>query len=294
MNNDLGGETYYSLWRFINDQAFAQHTQAKGLDESVYKAKAPLKKYLQVKTQFINDESQMLVICSDITKLKEVDIQGQKMRATFFSSVAHELRTPLNSIIPILRLLMAQFLKIKNLIPGADRVSNLISLVLNAALHLESVIEDALDLSRIENNKFALHKENFNVHEAVEEVCDIMRFQIESKGLRLNVQISDQTPAVIFSDKKRFKQVLFNLIGNAIKFTYKGGIKVEVSLKKNQSRNDSDLIVSIIDSGIGISQEDDHSRIWRTHQCDVHSRCGKQLHSGHSARIGKGTYVCKD
>jgi len=57
MNNDLGEEEYYSLWRFINDQAFAEHTSAKSLDESVYKAKAPLKRYLQVKTQFINDES---------------------------------------------------------------------------------------------------------------------------------------------------------------------------------------------------------------------------------------------
>ncbi|TNV85288.1 hypothetical protein FGO68_gene1251 [Halteria grandinella] len=198
----------------------------------------------------------MLLICSDITKLKEVEIQGQKMRNTFFSSVAHELRTPLNSIIPILRLLMAQFLKIQNLIPGADRVFNLISLVLNAALHLESVIEDALDLSRIENNKFTLSKENFNVYEAVEEVCDIMRFQIEAKALQLNVKISNQVPTVIFSDKKRFKQILFNLIGNAIKFTYTGCIRVEVSLKEHQKTKECQLIVSIIDSGIGIKPED--------------------------------------
>lgn len=158
-----------------------------------------------MKTQFINDDNQLIVICTDITKVKEVEIQAQKMRATFFSSVAHELRTPLNSIIPILRLLMAQLLAIQNVFPGAQRLSNLLKLVLNAALHLESVIEDALDLSRIENNKFALVKENFDVGEAVDEVCDIMRFQIESKNLHLHVAISENVPSIIFSDKKRFK-----------------------------------------------------------------------------------------
>jgi len=129
-------------------------------------------------------------------------------------------------------------------------MSNLLKLVLNAALHLESVIEDALDLSRIENNKFALVKENFDVVEAVDEVCDIMRFQIESKSLHLYVSISESVPQIIYSDKKRFKQVLFNLIGNAAKFTYSGGITVNVSTKGKK------LFTSITDSGIGIKEED--------------------------------------
>ena len=85
------------------------------------------------------------------------------MRATFFSSVAHELRTPLNSIIPILRMVL-------EMIPvGAisDRLINMLKVVLNSAIHLQNVIEDALDISRIENNKFTLFKEKFDIRAAV-------------------------------------------------------------------------------------------------------------------------------
>ena len=95
-----------------------------------------------------------------------------------------------------------------------------LKIVLNSALHLESLVEDALDLSRIENNKFTLNKDTFDLKAAINEVCDIMMFQIESKQLSLELTILDNVPASVFSDAKRIKQVLFNLIGNAIKFTY--------------------------------------------------------------------------
>jgi signal transduction histidine kinase len=74
-------------------------------NETIFKLKGP-KKYIQVKTAFINNETQILAVCSDITRLKEFESQGRRMRASFFSSVAHELRTPLNSIIPILRMVL--------------------------------------------------------------------------------------------------------------------------------------------------------------------------------------------
>ena len=94
------------------------------------------------------------------------------MRSTFFSSVAHELRTPLNSILPILRMI----LDILSATTIESRVSGLINIVLNSALHLESLIEDALDMSRIENNQFKLNMESFDFSSVVKEVADIMKF----------------------------------------------------------------------------------------------------------------------
>jgi signal transduction histidine kinase len=91
------------------------------------------------------------------------------MRALFFSSVAHELRTPLNSIIPIIRMMLESM----ELEP---RIVNYLNIILNSALHLQNVIEDALDMSRLENNKFSIFKEVFEIRVAVQEVCDIMRF----------------------------------------------------------------------------------------------------------------------
>ena len=95
------------------------------------------------------------------------------MRSMFFSSVAHELRTPLNSIIPILRLMIDTMGHLLT-----PRVLNYLKVMLNSALHLGNVIEDALDMSRIENNKFSINSELFNLPTAINEVCEIMRFQV--------------------------------------------------------------------------------------------------------------------
>lgn len=169
------------------------------------------------------------------------------MRATFFSSVAHELRTPLNSIIPILKLII-------DMLPTIDkeRLTNFMQVVLNSSLHLQSVIEDALDISRLENNKFTLFKEPFDLRLAITEVCDIMRFQITQKKLGFSFYIEDSVPVSLTSDVKRFKQVLFNLIGNAIKFTFVGEIRVHVSF----NRETQCLLTEVEDTGIGMKQED--------------------------------------
>jgi len=87
------------------------------------------------------------------------------MRAMFFSSIAHELRTPLNSIIPMIKMILSSFLGSID-----DRVQNFLKIILNSSLHLQNVIEDALDMSRIENNKFTIFKEMFDIEEAVKEV----------------------------------------------------------------------------------------------------------------------------
>lgn len=119
---------------------------------------------------------------------------------------------------------------------------------LNSALHLESLVEDALDLSRIENNKFTLNKDTFDLKAAINDVCDIMMFQVESKQLSLELTILDNVPSSVFSDAKRIKQVLFNLIGNAIKFTYEGSI----ALKTGYNQETSNLEFEVEDTGLGI------------------------------------------
>ena len=93
------------------------------------------------------------------------------MRAIFFSSVAHELRTPLNSIIPMIRMILDTMSHTID-----KRLQNYLQIILNAALHLQNVIEDALDMSRLENNKFSIYKEMSSIKRAVEEVCSLMNF----------------------------------------------------------------------------------------------------------------------
>ena len=100
------------------------------------------------------------------------------MRGAFFSSVAHELRTPLNSIIPILTLIKDR-LQQNPLVD--NELINLVKIALCSATHLQSVIEDALDITRLENGNFVLFKDFFDFRKVINEVCDVMRFQIEQK-----------------------------------------------------------------------------------------------------------------
>ena len=94
-------------------------------------------------------ETRLLAVCTDITKVKEFEKQARQMRSKFFSSVAHELRTPLNTVIPMVQLVL-------QLLPSTDpayqRVTKLLTIVYNSSVHLQQVIEDALDITRIENN----------------------------------------------------------------------------------------------------------------------------------------------
>ena len=131
--------------------------------EAIFKLKKP-RKYIQVKSATINNGSQVILFCTDVTRIKELELEGQKMRGTFFSSVAHELRTPLNSVIPILRMILASLTPD---MPNYEKHKKYLVIVLNSSIHLQSVIEDALDITRIENNKFTLFKELFNIREAI-------------------------------------------------------------------------------------------------------------------------------
>ena len=88
-------------------------------------------------------------------------------------------------------------------------------------------------MTRIENNKFQVNLEEFTIREEIHEVRGIMKFQITQKKLEFKCYIDDNVPRVMISDKKRYKQVLFNLIGNAVKFTFKGEIKMRVSMQES-------------------------------------------------------------
>ena len=105
-------------------------------------------------------------------------------------------------------------------------------------------------MSRLENNKFDINPEKVELRTIITEISEIMEFQIEQKNLKLKVVIDSSVPHFLLLDQKRYKQVLFNLLGNAIKFTMKGYIKIMVKFV------DDCLITEVEDTGIGIKTED--------------------------------------
>lgn len=102
-------------------------------------------------------------------------------------------------------------------------------MILKSSLHLQNLVDDALDMSSIETGRFELTNNYFDARAALHEVCDVMHFYMEARRLKLTIFVHQDVPRLIKSDEKRFKQILYNLIGNAVKFTFTGGISVDVS-----------------------------------------------------------------
>jgi signal transduction histidine kinase len=182
----------------------------------------------------------------------EIQLQEAKQRAesadhlksAFLATMSHELRTPLNSIIGFTGILL------KNLAgPLNAEQTKQLNIVKNAGQHLLDLINDVLDISKIEAGQLELRFETVNVYETIEKCVKTISPLAEKKHLELKI-LSDPTALEIESDRRRVEQVLINLLNNAIKFTEHGGVYIRFVVEKSSIR------VSIRDTGIGIKAGD--------------------------------------
>ncbi|WP_318727493.1 ATP-binding protein [Roseofilum sp. Guam] len=178
---------------------------------------------------------------------------SNQLKSEFLTSISHELRTPLNAIIGSVRLVKDGFCDDK------EEEFEFLQQVDNAALHLLSIINDILDLSKIEAGKLSLELAPVDLNQILKEVIDIESAPIQSKGLSLSYEsIPDSIP--IAADADKLKQVFMNIIGNSVKFTEEGGITIKVEriklhLEANSNGNNlarSQVMIAIKDTGIGI------------------------------------------
>lgn len=169
-------------------------------------------------------------------------------KSDFLANMSHELRTPLNSIIGFSEVLEDQLLGALN----ASQLEN-VMYILKAGRHLLSLINDILDLSKVESGKMELDMENFSLQELLDASLVMQREKAARHGIKLDMQIESAKPMVIEADERKLKQILFNLLSNAVKFTPDGG-EVQVTVKEINGAQD--IEISIRDTGIGIKQED--------------------------------------
>ena len=202
------------------------------------------------------------VINSQILELKnEYLLEKEAFKNTFIANFNHELRDPITGI-----LTFSEILKKTGL---TDEQTNYLKVMDSSTNYLKQLIEDILDISKIESGKAEIILEPFNLHDLLEEVAHIYKVNSHQKGLEFVTNFNKNLPKIVGGDKMKLRQVLSNLLSNAIKFTEVGTITFSASLNQTRARK-ANIHFEISDTGIGIPEED-HDAIFESFKQLNHS-----------------------
>ncbi len=243
---------------------------------------------LSARIIIINNEQHILAVSRDISKRKQTEKDFKKakeeaeaaneVKSEFLANISHEIRTPLNAIIGFTELLSSFDID--------DKQKAYLESIHIAGRSLLTIINDILDLSKIEAGKMRMNYAPTNTRKILKEIEQIFKNKIVGKNLRFILDIDDNIPNLIL-DERRLRQILLNIVGNAVKFTETGYIKLAITVIPLENKADKvDLTISVEDTGIGISQ-DLHEKIFesfRQQESNIQKRYGG---TGLGLSIGK-------
>ncbi|MDR0497444.1 MAG: PAS domain S-box protein, partial [Treponema sp.] len=193
----------------------------------------------------------------DLETALEAANSASHAKSAFLANMSHEIRTPMNAIIGMVTIGKSS--------DDSERKDYCFSRIENASKHLLGVINDILDMSKIEAGKFDLSVAEFNFEKMLQSVVNVISFRVDEKRQKLTVHIDKAIPEILIGDDQRLAQVITNLLGNAVKFTpEKGSISLDTRFLEEENGIDI-LQISVTDTGIGISPEQ-QSRLFQSFQ----------------------------
>ena len=207
----------------------------------------------------VQGDRKYILVMSDRTADKKVSLaleeavhsaeSANRAKSTFLSNMSHDIRTPMNAIIGFTTLASAN-------IGNEEKIADYLRKILSSSNHLLSLINDVLDMSRIESGKIYLEEREANLSDILHDIKTIVSGQIHAKQLELYMDVMDVTDEDVFCDKTRINQVLMNLVSNAIKFTPAGGtISIRVAQLPSSKKDKGSYEIRVKDTGIGMSPE---------------------------------------
>ena len=211
---------------------------------------------------------------NELAVAKEHAEAADRLKSAFLATMSHELRTPLNSIIGFTGIILQEIVG-----PLNDEQKKQLNMVRGSSRHLLSLINDILDISKIEAGQLQIANESYNLKKTVEKAVESARPLADKKGLELTCSISPEIENIT-GDRRRLEQILLNLLSNAIKFTENGSVKIECQPE------DGKVTVKVIDTGIGIKAED----------METIFKAFRQIDSGLTRKYegtGLGLSICK-
>lgn len=231
-------DLYAQLPLFFNYAALVLKNEILG-----YTRLQQLNNLLQQEIVIRKQTEQKLIAAKDAAEA------ANRAKSIFLANMSHELRTPMNAVLGFSQLMQRD----GNLSPAQHETLDIIN---NSGRHLLGLINDVLDMAKIEAGRVVIENGNFDLGALILDTIDMMHERAEAKGLELLLDQASDFPRFVCSDEAKLRQILLNLIGNAIKFTQQGYVAVHLTAKDLPDPRQCLLICEIIDTGIGIAEQD--------------------------------------